>query len=522
MSSDAHQKPVSSPRRTGIILAVGLAAGVVASGSDGVAARSSREIVEARPAGVPLMAIVALGEQRITVYDAQGKILQAPVSSGQTGYETPAGIYSVIQKEAEHYSNLYDDASMPFMQRITWSGIALHAGVLPGHPASHGCVRMPYEFAQHLFDKTSKGMRVIVVPRDVAPADITHSTLFKPKTIEVDLPALTLAGTTGQLSGVAPKHMQALRAIADAKASEVSSAAKKAEEARQAAVAAGAAAVRFTKALRMAERERTLAEAQLKEAEKTFDEATATSSGTTEKAAEVKAAATSRLTEAQTRLDSLKSEGQPTLDAAITAREAANLAEAARVAAIVAAREANAKMLPVSVFISRETQRLYVRQAFQPVFDVPVTISEASSSIGTHVYTALAYIDTGADIRWSAVSMSKGPGEARSNGRRHHASDSNANASATDTRAAQAALDRITIPQEAVDRISEVISPGSALIISDEPMSQETSKGTDFVVLMSGEPQGGIKIRQRKPSDYYRSYRPYQRSPYGQGQSSWW
>ena len=198
MSSDAHQKPVSSPRRTGIILAVGLAAGVVASGSDSVAARSSREIVEARPAGVPLMAIVALGEQRITVYDAQGKILQAPVSSGQTGYETPAGVYSVIQKEAEHYSNLYDDASMPFMQRITWSGIALHAGVLPGHPASHGCVRMPYEFAQHLFDKTSKGMRVIVVPRDVVPADITHPSLFKPKTIEVDLPALTLAGTTGQ------------------------------------------------------------------------------------------------------------------------------------------------------------------------------------------------------------------------------------------------------------------------------------------------------------------------------------
>jgi hypothetical protein len=524
MGSDAHLKPVSSPRRAAIILAAGLAAGAMVSCPDSVAARSSREIVEARPAGVPLMAIVALGEQRITVYDAQGKVLQAPVSTGQTGYETPAGIYSVIQKEAEHYSNLYDDASMPFMQRITWSGIALHAGVLPGHPASHGCVRMPYDFAQHLFDKTSKGMRVIVMPRDVAPADITHPSLFKPKIVDVGLPALTVAGTTGQVSGVAPKHMQALRAIADAKASEVSSAAKKAEEARQAAVAAGAEAVRFTRALRMAERERTLAEAQLKEAEKAFDEATASSSGTTEKAAEVKAAATSRLTEAQTRLDSLKSGGQPKLDAAIAAREAANLAEAARVVAIVAAREANAKMLPVSVFISRETQRLYVRQAFQPVFDAPIKISEASSPIGTHVYTALAYIDTGADIRWSAVSMSKSAvsGEARSNGRRHHASDSNTNASAADTRDAQAALDRITIPQEAVDRISEVISPGSALIVSDEPMSQETSKGTDFVVLMSGEPQGGIKIRQRKPSDYYRGYRPYQRSPYGQGQSSWW
>jgi hypothetical protein len=352
MGSDAHHKSVSSPRRAGIILAAGLAAGAMVSCPDSVAARSGREVVEARPAGVPLMAIVALGEQRITVYDAQGKILQAPVSTGQTGYETPAGIYSVIQKEAEHYSNLYDDASMPFMQRITWSGIALHAGVLPGHPASHGCVRMPYDFAQHLFDKTSKGMRVIVMPRDVAPADITHPSLFKPKTVDVELPAQTVAGTAGHVSGVAPKHMQALRAIADAKASEVSSAAKKAEEARQAAVTAGAEAVRFTKALRMAERERTLAEAQLKEAEKAFDEVTAGSSGTTEKAAEVRAAATSRLTEAQTRLDSLKSGGQPKFDAAIAVREAANLAEAARVVAIVAAREANAKMLPVSVFIS--------------------------------------------------------------------------------------------------------------------------------------------------------------------------
>ena len=95
---------------------------------------TQEEIGLTRPAGVPLMAVVSLADQRVTIYDANGKILRAPVSTGQTGYETPAGIYSVIQKEAEHYSNLYDDASMPFMQRITWSGIALHAGALPGYP----------------------------------------------------------------------------------------------------------------------------------------------------------------------------------------------------------------------------------------------------------------------------------------------------------------------------------------------------------------------------------------------------
>ena len=119
--------------------------------------------------------------QRITVYDAKGWILRAPVSSGQKGRETPAGIFSVIQKEAEHYSNLYDDAYMPHMQRLTWSGIALHGGALPGYPASHGCVRMPYDFAARLFDATPMGMRVIVAPGDVAPVEIAHPALFQPK-----------------------------------------------------------------------------------------------------------------------------------------------------------------------------------------------------------------------------------------------------------------------------------------------------------------------------------------------------
>src|ERR1051325_8140157 len=103
-------------------------------------ARSRREgnwddAAEGRPTGPPAMAVVAVKEQRVTIYDAQGPILRAPVSTGRQDYHTPLGVFSVLQKEAEHYSNRYDDASMPFMQRITWSGIALHAGALPGSPA---------------------------------------------------------------------------------------------------------------------------------------------------------------------------------------------------------------------------------------------------------------------------------------------------------------------------------------------------------------------------------------------------
>jgi len=258
----------------------------------------------------------------------------------------------------------------------------------------------------------------------------------------------------------------------------------------------------------------------LKDAERALEE---TADPTpSDKTQELKEAAAKRLGEAQIRLDTIKSEGQAKLDAAVAAREEANLAEAARVAAIVAAREANAKMAPVSVFISRETQQLYVRQAFQPLFETSVTISEPSKPIGTHVYTALGYVDEGTGVRWSAVSMSKSSnsGEARSKGWRNRGDDGNASPSTADAGMAKTALDRVTIPQEAIDSISEIISPGSALIVSDEPMSKETGAGTDFVVLMSGAPQGGIKIRQRKPSrsdDYSRSYR---RSPYS-GRLSW-
>src|SRR3977135_4356146 len=170
------------PRLRSAHLVVASLAALVAAG-DHAGARSgwSERSVESHSAGDPIMAIVSLRNQRITVYDADGWILRAPVSSGQKGRETPAGIFSVIEKDAEHHSNLYDDAYMPHMQRITWSGIALHGGPLPGHAASHGCVRLPYDFAARLFDATRLGMRVIVAPGDVAPIEITHPAPLAPK-----------------------------------------------------------------------------------------------------------------------------------------------------------------------------------------------------------------------------------------------------------------------------------------------------------------------------------------------------
>ena len=126
------------------------------------------------------MAIVSLQSQQVIFYDADGWILRAPVSTGTTGRETPAGVFAVLEKDKDHHSSLYDDASMPNMQRITWNGIALHGGPLPGYAASHGCVRMPYGFAEELFDKTWIGMRVIISPNDAEPVEFSHPALFVP------------------------------------------------------------------------------------------------------------------------------------------------------------------------------------------------------------------------------------------------------------------------------------------------------------------------------------------------------
>src|SRR5213595_1697131 len=149
------------------------------------AARQARsapasEATAPRDAGEPIMAIVSIKSQQVTFYDADGWILRAPVSTGTTGRETPAGVFAVIEKDLDHHSTLYDDASMPHMQRITWNGLAMHGGPLPGYAASHGCVRMPYDFAAKLFDKTWIGMRVIISPNDAAPVEFSHPALFVP------------------------------------------------------------------------------------------------------------------------------------------------------------------------------------------------------------------------------------------------------------------------------------------------------------------------------------------------------
>src|SRR5215475_9302209 len=478
--------------RTVGLASVGLVALVAAANhADAASGRHRRPVhsIESRAGGEPIMAIVSLRDQRITVYDTNGWILRAPVSSGQKGRETPAGIFSVIQKEAEHYSNLYDDAYMPHMQRITWSGIALHGGPLPGHPASHGCIRMPFDFAERLFGATKLGMRVIVAPREVAPVEIAHPALFQSK--------------------------PGIGAFAATRAAEAFEAAKKADEARLAAVTASRETARATIAVRVAENLKARAETQLAAAETA--RGAASSPEAKERAEDAKAKAVARIAELQTQLAAAKAELQPKLDAVSPARETAVAAETARVEAVEAAREAARELEPVSVFISRKSQRLYVRRAFQPILESPVTIQDPDRPIGTHIFTAMERTEGDIAVRWSAISLDSGRPQARAvepHGRTRGKSGRDIEPASPEPASASAALDRIAIPPDVLDRLASMALPRSSLIISDEALSSETGKGTDFVVILSGEPQGGIKFRRRGTGTEVRYQRPRNRQPY--------
>lgn len=123
---------------------------------------------EAAPDG-PALLVVNLATQRAVLFRNGVPIGASTVSSGKPGYETPTGVFTVLEKKKEHYSKTYDNAPMPNMQRLTWKGIALHAGNLPGYPASHGCIRLPMKFSSLLFGATKLGMTVIITSLPVRP-----------------------------------------------------------------------------------------------------------------------------------------------------------------------------------------------------------------------------------------------------------------------------------------------------------------------------------------------------------------
>jgi lipoprotein-anchoring transpeptidase ErfK/SrfK len=420
------------------------------------------EAAAPRHAGEPIMAIVSIKSQKVTIYDADGWVLRAPVSTGTAGRETPAGVFSVVQKDKDHRSSLYDDAWMPHMLRITWNGIALHGGPLPGYAASHGCVRMPFGFAEKLFDKVPIGTRVVISPSDAEPVEFSHPALFVPKSAAV---------------AAAPARAETL-------AREADEASKLAQQTKNAAALAVKEAAPLTAALRKLE----LALAAAK-----TDQAKARAEDQKQKAA-------AKVEELQTRLDAAKANAKSKLDAAAAAQDAAKAAETKQADVAKAASEAKLALEPVSIFISRATQKLYVRrnthkrlpdggELFDATIEVPVTIRDPDKPIGTHVFTAMARTDRG--LRWTAVTIDSGD-------------------------VAKSALDRITLPHDVLDRIALTALPRSSIVISDEPLHRETNYRTEFVVALNNQPQGGIITRPRS-SDI----RVARRDDFGFGWGGW-
>ena len=418
------------------------------------------EATAPRDAGEPIMAIVSIKSQQITFYDADGWIMRAPVSTGTTGRETPAGVFAILEKNKEHRSSLYDDAEMPNMQRITWNGIAMHGGPLPGYAASHGCIRMPFGFADRLFDRTRIGMRVIVSPDNAEPVEFSHPALLVPE-------AETIAA--------APARAEALPR-------EAAEAARTAAEAKKAAASATRATASLSPSLRKLEGLKARAAAELAYAEKSL--AAARTDEAKARAEDLKQKAAAKATELGNQLDTAKADAKSKLDAAAAAKEAARTAQTRKADTAKAASEAKLALEPVSIYISRATQKLYVRRpthkpapdgggiVFDATIEVPVTIRNSGKPIGTHVFTAVARNEAG--LRWTAVTIDNGDN-------------------------ARDALDRITIPQEVLDRVGPTALPRSSIVVSDEPLSSETNYRTEFVAVLSSQPQGGFITR--RPTD---------------------
>jgi len=341
-------------------------------------ARKAPAPAQETPKG-PLQIIVSIADQRISVYDDGALIARSSVSTGVPRHPTPFGVFSVIGKKRWHRSNLYSNAPMPYMQRITWSGIALHEGVVPGYPASHGCIRLKKDFAFRLWQLTKRGTRVIIAADDIRPVAIDNPRLFaaKPKAVAGPL------------------------------------------------------------------------ESRVADADNTIMTAAAVHPPSTPDAG---------------------------------AQQVTDLAAPDSVRAAITSR----KPVPISIFVSRKLNRLFVRQAFTPLFDSPITIHDPQEPLGTHVFTAMGGENDGVALRWTVISLREKfpPTTDASSGRKPGNQVVETTPAPATPDKANAALDRLEIPPEVIERIAERLTPGSSFIVSDHGISRETGHDTDFIVVV--------------------------------------
>ena len=477
------------------------------------------KVVGAKNATGPLFVVISIADQHISVYNSEGLVTRSVISTGMAGHPTPKGIFSIIGRERYHHSNIYSGAPMPFMQRVTWSGVAMHLGVVPGYPASHGCIRLPARFAQELWGLTKIGERVVISPRDVKPVEFSHALLPVPRMQPAPAPvaetgsigtativsepardgAVTkVAAADGGTEAVAapasaatPKLLNPIEyaALLKAKAAADSAAAAKAvKDTFEAASAKAAEARRAVAELKAAEAAMAGADAKVAAAAEALAAAAPEAIDGAETA---KINADTEFSMAARRLDQARA-----VEAVKTPEsfEAVRLWKEARAAvgiASAAAKEAAQRVSAVSVLVSRKDQRVYVRQGLAPVLDAPATVRDPDTPLGTHVYIAAAVDGDGSSLKWAAISMpSMGASGEQASARSKKKSSREEKAREPEAprrpaSSAAEALERIEIPNDVSERISELMWTGGSLVISDQPLSGETSDiGTDLVVTM--------------------------------------
>jgi hypothetical protein len=463
-------------------------------------AAGKKDVVAEKEAGTkpqgPLVIVVSIDRQKVTVYDTNGVFAESPVSTGMKGHSTPMGVFSVIQKHKFHQSNIYSGAPMPYMQRVTWSGIAMHAGVLPGYPASHGCIRMPMAFAVKMWNWTKMGARVIVSPGQMSPQNFSH-----PLLASVRVPPQPAASLEPQTNAGDKADKGAANAkAAEAKPLETKTASADGVLELRSSVGhtvmsdatTGNAPAREEAAVSAQTETTTKPETKTAEAS---DAAKPQEPGSTE-AKPVEAAGAPQEAPKAEMADAPKSEPAKTSDAPATAPAQAAMPDVkkdeTRIAdpAPAAKPEAPKRAGQIAVFISRKDSKLYVRQNFAPLFEVPVTIAASDRPLGTHVFTAeIDKADSNA-LHWSVVSL---PVSVRSAAReddgrvtRHQRGAAVIPVAikpvATPDSPAEA-LDRVSIPADTMVKINEMLTSGGSIIISDQGINQgETGEGTDFIV----------------------------------------
>lgn len=508
--------------------------------------------ISAKPQG-PLIIAISINQQKVRVYDANGIFAESPVSTGTKSHPTPMGVFSIIQKHKMHHSNIYSGAPMPFMQRITWSGVAMHAGALPGYPASHGCIRLPMAFAAKMWNWTKMGARVIVTPGEMTPSSFSHPLLVAqkvvPQPVAADEPMSDAPAVKSDKGADARSEMNSTSSDASLELRSTvghgTPHRTPLRERTQTADASGAmpttnAAATMSDASPSASRLPVSGEAAAEASEsKPSEAATAeaksieTSDGVKaeDKVAEAKvetkpedakpevAKSEAAPVEAKSvdvkpdeeRTGTLKADAPkveaPKIEAPKAAEKPAEPVKAADTPAVAPDAKKDPSRLPgvekaaakpepkrtgqIAVFVSRKDGKLYVRQNFTPLFDVPVTIAPSERMLGTHVFTAEVDKNDPNLLRWSVVSLPVTARNAalteedeRAARRRKVAGGAPAEAKPAPAPNSPAeALDRITVPPEAMARITEALTTGGSIVVSDHGINTgETGEGTDFIV----------------------------------------